>query len=147
MLDITVNGKTLKLGENESRLEEVFGKPLNVEEAVSCMFDGFDKTYTFESCTVFTFPAEDGSGNVIDEVWFSGDNVPELIKGIGIGSSKADVVKVLGDKYFMQGEAMMVYNAENSAEKYDSLPMLYFMIESDAVTGIGYCANLYHTEA
>ena len=146
-LNIVLNGKTLVLGSSESNITDVFGEANSVEEAVSCMFGeyGYDRTLYYDFCTVFTFPASDGSGNIVEEVNFSGENVPVIGDGaVKIGSTKAEVIAVYGDNFFMQGEMMMVYNVENNADKVYELPMLFFMIEDDVVTSIGYSANLYH---
>ncbi len=147
-LDVVVNGKTLKLGDKEASIKEVFGEPNEIYEAESCLFDGFDKTYFYDFCEIFTFPAEDGSGNIVDEIYFYSENAPLVCRGeLTVGATKAEVCELFGDKYYMDGESMMVYNAENNAEKNESIPKLYFYLEEGVVAGIGYCANMYHPEA
>ena len=146
-LKISVNGKVLELGSYESNLTDVFGEPDSVDEAVSCMFGdyGYDRTLNYGYCTVFTFPASDGSGNIIEEINFSGDNAPAIGNGnVKIGSTKDDVIAEYGENFFMQGEMMMVYNVENDPEKVYELPMMFFMIDNGIVTSIGYSANQYH---
>lgn len=142
-LDFLYNGKAFKLGGAESALFGLIGEADSVDEAVSCLFDGFDKTYHYGFCDVFTFPAEDGSGNIVDEIYITGDAY--LAKdGVKTGSSKSDVEKAYGMAYYMDGDTVMVYNAENDSSKNELLPKLYFVLDGDTVTGIGYCANLYH---
>jgi hypothetical protein len=147
-LDLVVGGKTLKIGGKESTLKEVLGEPLGIDAAESCIFDGDERFYTYETCAVFTFPPESGAkDNTIDEVYFFEKNDALEIKGgINIGSTVEEVKAALGNAYFMDGDQMMVYNAENDPAKKDTLPKLYFELTDGVVSGIGYCANLYHAE-
>lgn len=149
-LSITINGKTMRVGMAEKFVTEALGEPDSVDEVVSCLFgeDGYDRTLHYGECTFFSFPKKTGDGivvNVIDEMYFAGENAPQINDGaVKIGSTKADVIKRYGEGYFMNGDMMMVYNALADEEMLQTLPYMYFMLENDVVTAIGYCANMYH---
>lgn len=147
-LNIVINGKVLKIGGKESTIKDVLGEPVSIDAAESCIFDGDERFYTYDNCVIFTFPAQNGStDNTIDEVYFFGENVPAVGKGvITIGSTFEEVEEAFGMNYFMDGDSMMVFNIENDPEKKDILPKLYFEFTDSKVSGIGYCANLYHAE-
>jgi hypothetical protein len=128
---------------DEFRYTEAYSNPVTLKN-----FDGDERFYTYDNCVIFTFPAQNGStDNTIDEVYFFGENVPAVGKGvITIGSTFEEVEEAFGMNYFMDGDSMMVFNIENDPEKKDILPKLYFEFTDSKVSGIGYCANLYHAE-
>ena len=127
-------------------LEAAGQKPLSVDEAESCLFEGKDVTYHFSFGDVFTFPAEDGSGNIVDEIYVTGKGAASM-GGIKVGDPKYYVTAVFGGAYFNNGENMMVYTASGDPARKDVEKQLYFYIEDGVVTGIGLLENLYHAEA
>lgn len=143
-LDAVILGHTIRVGENESALD-VLGPPEYVEQADSCLFDGYDKTYHYSFGDIFTFPSKDAGGNVIDEIYITGEGCT-LKGGVAIGSTRADVEAAFGRAYYTDGDSMIVYNTENDSSKNEVLPKLYFVFEQDVTVGIGFCANLYHPE-
>ncbi|MBR5060475.1 MAG: hypothetical protein IKX06_06860 [Clostridia bacterium] len=118
--------------------------PVSTDEAESCLFDGKDITYHYSFGDVFTFPAENGSGNIVDEIYVTGSEVS--VKGIRVGSSRLQITATLGGGSYEDGNRM-IYSMSGDPANKDTEKLLYFYIEDGVVTGIGILANLYHAGA
>lgn len=147
-LVIDINGAKVKVGSTEKEFLAALdgvGIEYTINQAVSCMFSGFDDTITFDGGSAFTFPLTEGGENTVDEI--SIDAVGPTVSGIGVESTLEDIVAAFGDGYFMDGEGTYVYNASGYAAQKDQsgVTKIYFYLEDNAVVYFGVCANLYHT--
>ncbi len=69
-------------------------------EAISCVYDGMDKTYTYENAVVYTYP--DGGVDKLMELYCTGGDV-QTPAGIALGDSRDQVVETYGDGYTEAG--------------------------------------------
>lgn len=105
-------------------------------EAVSCVYDGMDKTYTYENAVVYTYP--DGDADRLMELYCTGGDV-KTPAGITIGDSRDKVVETYGDGYT---EAGVVLSYEQGNAPADCEPAsLYFELTGGKVSAIGITAE------
>ena len=69
---------------------ETLGKPLSCNESKSCLYDGYDKTYTYSDVVIITSPI--GGTETITSITVLSENVTHRLAA-GIGSS-AEAVKL-----------------------------------------------------
>lgn len=132
---LTVNGKTVTVDLSVSELLAALGDGYEYAEAVSCVYEGMDKTYTYPDAVVYTYP--DGDTERLMELSCSGGDV-KTSRGITIGSSRADVIAAYGEPTSEFGITMSYELAADG----DMLPAsLYFLIRSDTVQEIAITAE------
>lgn len=127
---LTVSGTEIT---GETAVEDVLallGEEYEYYEAISCVYDGMDKTYTYEDCIVYTYPMEDGDH--LMELYCTGDDVSA--QGIAVGASRDDVIETFGDGYSEEG-AMLIYSLEPSSSN-NAPASLYFELADDTVTAV-----------
>lgn len=135
---LVLDGKTFNFGEDAAKLLSFLGEPQDVTEILSCYHEGYDKTYIYDKVEVITFPT-DGK-DILDEVIFYDDTY--LFKGgVTVGSSKDDVIKSYGNKYFIENDAM-IYNKTNDSSDTQS-PRLTFILKNEKVTAIDFFSSSY----
>ncbi|MBQ5749611.1 MAG: hypothetical protein IIV87_05580 [Oscillospiraceae bacterium] len=131
-LSLTVGGTEITVQSDVSDLLDTFGADYSYTEAVSCVYDGMDKAYTYADFTLYTYPSE--QGDCLMEIYCTGTDTVTA-KGIGIGAPKELIMEVYGEEYVEKG-ATVVY--ELPLEQADCVPAsLYFYIENDCVSAIG----------
>lgn len=87
------------------------GEPKSYTEQASCAFDGLDKTYSYGSFSISTYP-KDGK-DYISQLWFTDDQV-STEEGIRIGDSLSKVEQVYGSDGLICGEAYILTRGETS---------------------------------
>lgn len=123
----------------ETAVEEVLamlGEDYAYAEAISCVYEGMDKTFSYENVTLYTYP--DGEVDRLMELYCTGGDV-QTSKGIALGASKSDVVAQYGEGYM---EAGSILSYEVSASSSENLPAsLYFLMEDGQVAAIAITAE------
>ena len=116
-------------------LEAILGEADEVNSAPSCAFKGDDKEFVYDGMSIFTNPL--GELDVWMEAYITGGDYVTT-RGIGIGSSEADVLAAYGDGFYVEGENMMTYSLSGDPEAIDS-PCIIFTLEDGAVV----CMDIY----
>lgn len=124
------NGVTVTMDEDMALVLEALGEPNSYYEAASCAFEGLDKTYTYGSFVIETYPQDEK--DFVSAIVLKDDAV-STAENIYIGSSLEAVTKAYGTEYTEQG-SMLVY--------YKDGMKLCFLIENDAVTSIQYFSTV-----
>lgn len=124
----TYDGTKVEMGVEANDVLEKLGEPKSVTEEASCAFDGLDKTYSYGSFYVTTYP--NGQKENFYSAWFVDDSVA-TDEGIYIGSSKTDVENAYGKDAF---------DGINSFSVTKGKSKLTIIIEDDFVTDITYDA-------
>lgn len=135
---------TLVLGgtqvNGETKVEDVLsllGEDYQYAEAISCVYDGMDKTYTYDEAVVYTYPSEDGEQ--LMELYCTGGDVETANGGVALGDSREDVISAFGEDYI---EAGSVLRYENPAQSEDYEPeAVYFELEDGKVTAMATVAE------
>lgn len=127
---LTVSGTEIT---GETAVEDVLallGEEYEYYEAISCVYDGLDKTYTYENYIVYTYPSEEGDH--LMELYCTSDDVSA--QGITVGASRDAVIETFGDGYLEEG-AMLIYSLEPSSSN-NAPASLYFELVDDTVTAV-----------
>lgn len=134
-LSLTVHGVTVTV---ETPVEEILsqlGEDYDYAEAISCVYEGMDKTFDYDGATLYTYP--DGDADRLMELYCTGD--VQTAKGLGLGASKDDVVKLYGSDFTEAGSVLSYALPASSPE---NLPAsLYFLLENGQVTAIAITAE------
>jgi hypothetical protein len=99
-LGIEISGKTYYLREDSSALIEALGSDYEYSEMVSCVYDGKDKTFTYDGISVGTVPV-DGE-DVIEVITLTSDKYTTL-RGAKVGDSTDSVKELYGEGWFDDG--------------------------------------------
>jgi ABC-type oligopeptide transport system substrate-binding subunit len=124
----TLNGVTVSVNAAMAPIAEALGEPTSYFESESCAFQGLDKTYTYGSVVISTYPV-DGE-DFVYTIELKDDTV-ETTEGICIGSTKDDVTAAYGTASSETDTAL-------SYEKDDSV--LAFIFDGGSVANITYTA-------
>ena len=135
-LSLTIGGTVITA---ETAMEDVLvalGEDYAYAEAISCVYEGMDKTYDYTDWTVYTYP--DGDKDCLMELYCVGGDV-KTAKGITFGASKNDIVAQYGEGYAEAG-SMLSYELPASGPDYVPAS-LYFMLDGGKVSAIGITAE------
>lgn len=129
-LSLTVHGVTVTAETPAADILSALGQDYDYAEAISCVYEGMDKTFDYADVTLYTYP--DGETDRLMELYCTGD--VQTAKGLGLGASKDDIVKCYGQGYTEAG-SVLAYELPASAP--ENLPAsLYFLLEKGRVTAI-----------
>jgi len=112
------------------------GADYEYAEAVSCVYDGMDKTYTYADATLYTCPDE--TGDRLVELYCTGGDV-KTPAGVALGDGRDKVVKTYGDGFVEHG-AILAYEQKPSAPENEPAS-LYFELTDGKVTAIAVTAE------
>ncbi len=124
----TVNGKSVYINEDMETVLADLGKEQSYFESESCAFQGLDKTYTYASYVICTYPKD--SKDYVLSINLK-DDLVETAEGIAIGASKDDVVAKYSDAEVSDTAVI----ASKGSMKIN------FVLENDKVTGITYISK------
>lgn len=89
----TYNGTDIRLNGDMEVILNALGEPKKCTEETSCAFEGLDKTYTYDSFVIQTYPK--GDKDYVYMFWFLDDMV-KTPEGIKIGDTQAAVEAAYG---------------------------------------------------
>jgi len=139
-VELVYRGLTVHVDENVAPLLDKLGDDFTYSESISCNYaengvdgmDGMDKFYDFADVSVTTCPLIPGADYITSiEVWKSAGWTTS--KGIGIGSTLADIEAVYGNGYIADS-GMYIYYADLEDP---TSSQLYFIIEDGVVSIFG----------
>lgn len=135
-LAIRMDGFTATPKTTMDDVRAVLGEADEYAEAISCVYEGMDKTFTYGDVTFYTYP--DGETDRLLEVYCTGGDV-STAKGIAFGATVAEIEAAYGEGYTRSGK-LLTYELPVSSE--DNEPAsLYFVLENDCVAAIGMTAE------
>ncbi len=135
-LAVRIGGFTVTPRTTMDDVRAALGEEDEYAEAISCVYEGMDKTFTYGEATFYTYP--DGDRDCLMEVYCTGGDV-STEKGITFGSTVADIEAAYGGGYTRSGK-LLVYELPVSSG--DNEPAsLYFELENDCVSAIGMTAE------
>lgn len=120
------NGTVIEIDADAAPILEKLGEPVSYFEAPSCAFEGMDKTYTYNSFIVDTYPI--GDKDYISTVVLRDDSVttPE---GICVGDTREKLLQAYPDGG-TEENGMIVYEKDGMR--------LCFILKGDEVASIEY---------
>lgn len=137
-LKLTLGGAEFTVRTTVADALAALGEDYAYSEAVSCVYTGMDKTYTYADATLYTYPAEDGASDCLMELYCNGGDV-RTSRGIGLGDTRQAVIAAYGEGYTERG-SILAY--ELPASGAQTVPAsLYFELDGEAVAAIGITAE------
>ena len=135
-LSIRIDGFSATPKTTMDDVRTALGEAYDYAEAISCVYEGMDKTFTYGDVTFYTYP--DGETDCLMEVYCTGGNVATA-KGITFGATVAQIEAAYGKDYTRSGK-LLTYELPVSGE--DTEPAsLYFVLENDCVAAIAMTAE------
>ncbi|MBQ8768132.1 MAG: hypothetical protein IJZ15_00545 [Oscillospiraceae bacterium] len=86
-------GTDIRLNGDMEVVLNALGEPKNYTEETSCAFEGLDKTYTYDSFVIQTYPK--GEKDYVYAFWFL-DDLVKTPEGVKIGDTQAAVEAAYG---------------------------------------------------
>ena len=126
----TYEGTEIRLHADMAPILEALGEPKKYTESASCAFEGLDKTYTFDSFVIQTYPV--GDKNYVYCFWFL-DNFAQTNEGIKIGDSQDAVESAYGAEAF---------NGNNAYELTKGDGVFTVIIKDGVVSSIQYAVSI-----
>lgn len=131
--DKTVKGYVFEAGSvtigvdmDMAPIAEALGEPASYFEAASCAFEGLDKTYTYGSYQITTYPQEDK--DYISSILFKDDMVATK-EGVSLFMTEQDMINAYGENS----------TEINGATVYEKDGMrLAFIVENGEIVSIEY---------
>ena len=80
----------------DDALAAALGEPLDVQEAVSCHYDGFDTIYYYDGFAIYTYLYQEDKIVYSIELDSSVNKTPE---GVAVGMTRAEVEAIYGSEY------------------------------------------------
>jgi hypothetical protein len=97
LLEYLEEGTEIRLHADMAPILEKLGQPKKYTESASCAFEGLDKTYTYDSFVIQTYPQ--GDKDYVYCFWFV-DDFAQTNEGIKIGDSQDKVETAYGAESF-----------------------------------------------
>lgn len=120
------DGVTIGIDMDMAPIAEALGEPASYFEAASCAFEGLDKTYTYGSYQITTYP-QDGK-DYIGSILLKDDMVTTK-EGVALFMTEQEMIDAYGENSTLA----------NGATVYEKDGMrLAFIVESGEITSIEY---------
>ena len=128
---IVYDGKTYPVRVDCTEVLAALGDDYRYSESLSCVYEGYDKTYTYNGIAVSTVPV-DGK-DVIEMFSIVGEGFTTA-RGIGVGATRDEVIKAYGEKYYDDGY-YLTYTESADPSKINDM-RIQFHFDNDVVTEI-----------
>lgn len=109
MSDVRVNGQIISLDENVEDVISFLGD-YDLQEYKSCLFEGNDKTFTFNDCIINTYP--NGEKDLINSITVL-TKQSEIFKDIHIGDTIEDIYSVLKEDNVKLDAVVCIYETDD----------------------------------
>ena len=132
---LSVNGTKISGDTEVEVILDLLGDDYQYYEAISSVYEGMDKTYSYGDCVLYTYP--DGETDRLMELYCTGGDVSA--KGITFGAAREEIVETFGGDFREEG-AMLLYEAE-PASANNTPASLYFELNDGVVSAIAVTAE------
>lgn len=123
VMTMTVRDVTVELGMDINTILDQLGEADDYFAAKSCTGEGEDKSYTYGGISLYTYPGDGKDTIFIIEL--AGEET--LASGLGVGSSRADIIATYGEDYMDDGTYL-------EYEYDDGATTLCFTMDGDTAT-------------
>lgn len=123
-LCLTVGGVKYDIRTDSAPLIEALGSDYEFSEQISCIYEGMDKSYTYDGLKISTVPV--GGKDIIEMFTITSDKY-KTARGITVGASLEDVVAAYGEKYFDDG--YITYTPSNDMTKISEPRLQFYMVD------------------
>lgn len=127
---VVINGKAYPVRVDSAEVLSVLGDGYTYGETVSCVYDGYDKTFAYDGITVSTVP--DGGADIIEMFTITGPAYTTT-RGITVGATRDEVIAAYGENYFDDG--YLTYTESGNMDNISEM-RIQFLFDGDAVSEI-----------
>ena len=127
---VVIDGKTYPVRVDSADVLSVLGDDCVKDEVISCVYDGYDKTFEYEGIIVSTVPV-DGK-DVIEMFTITGPEY-KTTRGITVGATREEVTEAYGENYWDDG---YVNYTESGDPSNISEMRIQFLFDGDTVEEI-----------
>lgn len=132
-LAVVVDGLTVKVDDDVTEVLELLGDGYEYYEAVSCAYDGMDKTYTYNGGEVIITTLPIDGKDVVCEFYMTTDAYATAA-GVKVGQTKADIEAAYGTGYTYENGQLTYWLGTVDDPK---TPRLSFTLdENEVITSI-----------
>ena len=127
---VMIGGKAYPVRVDSAEVLSVLGDDCEKDEQISCVYDGMDKTFTYDGIIVSTVPVD---GKDVIEMFTITSADYSTTRNITVGASRDDVIAAYGENYWDDG---YVTYTESGDENNISEMRIQFLFEGDTVSEI-----------
>lgn len=109
-IEVKVNNETISLNEDIEEIMKKIGEYKEYSESKSCLYEGFDRKYTYDGIVINTYPK--GDKNYVSTIEVLSKDVI-LSKNVKVGDSANKIVEVFGEDYAEKEETYCTYEYGN----------------------------------
>ncbi len=104
-----IDGSIIKIDDNIKDVMKKIGETQDVEQAKSCLYNGYDKAYKYDDCTIRTYP--DGDDDYVNSIEIYSSEIG-IEKAVHVGDTIETVKKVYGDNPAFDTDTYSAYEDE-----------------------------------
>ncbi len=123
-LCLAIDGVKYDIRTDSAPLLAALGDDYEFSEQISCIYEGMDKSFTYDGLTISTVPVD---GKDIIEMFTITNDKYKTERGITVGASLEDVIAAYGDRYFDDG--YITYTASNDMTKISEPRIQFYMLD------------------
>lgn len=123
--EIQINDSVIALNEVMDEALEELDSNYELTESKSCLYDGYDKTYSFDDLVIVTYPSN--NHDYISSIKILSEKI-NIFKDIHIGQSIDDLYRVMGENYVVNESYLCTYEYQDFG--------LAFYLENNQITQI-----------
>ena len=127
---VIIDGKTYHVRVDSADVLAALGDDREEDQSISCVYDGYDKTFTYDGIVVSTVPVD---GKDVIEMFTITGPAYTTTRNITVGATRDEVISAYGDKYFDDG--YLTYT-ESGTDADISEMRIQFSFEDDVVSEI-----------
>jgi hypothetical protein len=136
-LFLNINGQQYRCGINIEEIIAVFGDDFEYSEAISCLYEGLDKSFIYDIAQFYTYPARDG--DYVNEIYTDSPEVTTS-RGIRVGSTRDDVIAAYGDPAEDTG-TLLIYELSVVIDGHQSASLSFLLGGDDTVSALWLAIN------
>lgn len=125
-LVVSAPGGQIEFDQHIDDVLAVLGNDYEYYEAISCAYDGMDKTFAYDGLDIYTYP--DGQDDYVVEMIITSDSY-KTTRDITVGSTRDEVIAAYGED-FSETAVMIEYEADGSC--------ISFTLADDVVESIDF---------
>ena len=127
---VIINGKTYPVRVDSAEVLAALGDGYEYGETVSCVYDGYDKTFTYDGIVVSTVPVD---GKDVIEMFTITGPAYTTTRNITVGATRDEVIEAYGENYFADG--YLTYTESGSEENISEM-RIQFLFDDDTLSEI-----------
>lgn len=99
-MGVVIDGTAYMVRVDSAEVLSKLGEGYKYAETISCVYEGYDKTFTYDGIVVSTVPVD---GKDVVEMFSVTGGDYKTVRGVGIGATREEVIKAYGEKFFDDG--------------------------------------------